>query len=53
LLNGKIADDVPHIGGLKVAKAQSEIIRLLDERGLLIKSESITHVQEQKVLCIV
>jgi len=43
LPNGKIADDVPHIGGLKVAAAQTEIIRLLDERGLLIKSESITH----------
>ncbi|MCL1882216.1 MAG: valine--tRNA ligase [Defluviitaleaceae bacterium] len=41
--NGKIADDVPYIGGLKIAAAQTEIIRLLDERGLLIKSESITH----------
>jgi len=43
LPNGKIADDAPHIGGLKIAKAQAEIISLLDERGLLIKSESITH----------
>ena len=41
--NGKIADYVPYIGGLKIAAAQTEIIRLLDERGLLIKSEAIIH----------
>ena len=43
LPNGKIADDVPYIGGLRVDAAQKEIMRLLDERGLLLKSETITH----------
>ena len=43
LSNGIIADDVPFISGLRVAAAQKEIIRLLDERGLLIKSEDISH----------
>ena len=41
--NGHIADDVPFVGGLYVAAAQKEIIRLLDERGLLLKSETIAH----------
>jgi len=40
---GKIADDVPHIAGLRVPAAQKEIIRVLDERGLLLKSEPISH----------
>ena len=43
LPNGKISDDVPFIGGLRVAAAQKEIIRLLGENGLLYKSEAITH----------
>jgi len=43
LPNGKIAEDVPFIGGLRVAAAQKEIIRLLDQQGLLYKSETITH----------
>ena len=43
LPNGTIADDVPYIGGLDIAGAQKEIIHLLDERGLLNKSEKITH----------
>ena len=41
--DGQIAEDVPFIGGLNVTAAQKEIIRLLDERGLLIKSETIIH----------
>jgi valyl-tRNA synthetase len=41
--NGHIADDVPFLGGLYVSAAQKEIIRLLAEQGLLIKSETITH----------
>jgi len=41
--NGYIADNVPFIGGLNVVAAQKEIIRLLDERGLLFKSETINH----------
>ena len=41
--NGNIADDVPFIGGLSVAAARKETVRLLDARGLLFKSETITH----------
>ena len=43
LPDGRIADDVPFIGGLGIQSAHKEIIRLLDERGLLLKSETITH----------
>jgi len=43
LPDGNIADDVPLIGGLSVIAARIEIIRLLGERGLLNKSEAITH----------
>ncbi|MCK9478679.1 MAG: valine--tRNA ligase [Firmicutes bacterium] len=43
LQNGKIAEDVPFIGGLNIAAAQKEMIRLLDEQNLLCKSETITH----------
>ena len=41
--DGNIADDVPFVGGLSVPAAQKEIVKLLDERGLLYKSETITH----------
>lgn len=41
--NGKIADYVPFIGGKKVSKAREEIIELLKENNLLIKSETIDH----------
>jgi len=43
LPNGKISEDVPFIGGLRIPAAHKEIIRLLDEKGLLNKSEAITH----------
>ncbi len=43
LPSGHIAEDVPFIGGLKVTAARKEIIRLLQEKGLLLKSELITH----------
>jgi len=43
LPNGKIAADVPLISGLGIKAAQKEIIRLLDDKGLLLKSEVITH----------
>ena len=39
----RIVEDVPFIGGLNVKAARKEIIRLLDEAGLLQKSEQITH----------
>ncbi len=41
--NGYIDNDVPLIGNLKVLQARKEIIRLLNENNLLIKSENITH----------
>ena len=43
LPNGYIVDDVPLIGGFKVIAARKEIIRLLEENNLLLKSEDITH----------
>lgn len=43
LQNGFIAEDVPYIGGLRIITARKEIARLLDENGLLLKSEVITH----------
>lgn len=42
--NGNIADEVPFIGGLYVKKARKEIIRLLEEKGLLLKTEPIKHM---------
>ena len=41
--DGSIAADVPFIGGMSVETAKAEIIRLLGEKGLLLKSETITH----------
>ncbi len=41
--NGRIAEDVPHIGGMDVFSARGAIVRLLNERGLLLQSETITH----------
>ena len=43
LPDGRIAEDTPYIGGMNVAAAQKEIIRILNERGLLRKSETIVH----------
>lgn len=42
--NGTIAKDVPYIAGMKVKEARREIIRLLEEKGLLIRSEKIKHI---------
>lgn len=42
--NGYIANDVPFIGGLYVKKARKEIIRLLNDEGLLLKTEPIKHM---------
>ncbi|MCI8331478.1 MAG: valine--tRNA ligase [Clostridiales bacterium] len=44
LADGTIAADVPFIAGMKVKAARKEIVRLLDEKGLLLKSEKITHM---------
>lgn len=43
LPNGFISDDVPFIGGLRVSAARKEVIKILDDKGLLLKSENITH----------
>lgn len=43
LSDGKIAEDVPFIGGLKIQAARKEIIRLLEEANLLLRTEKITH----------
>lgn len=42
--NGNIADEVPFIGGLYIKKARKEIIRLLKEKRLLLKTEPIKHM---------
>ena len=39
----KSPEDVPFIGGLKTQAARKEIIRLLEQKSLLIKSEQLTH----------
>ncbi|MBQ7810625.1 MAG: valine--tRNA ligase [Clostridia bacterium] len=41
--DGRINADIEFIGGMKAEKARNEIIRLLDEKGKLIKQEAITH----------
>ena len=43
LTDGVISSQVPHIGGLPVKKAREQMIALLNEKGLLVKSERITH----------
>lgn len=49
--NGKIAEEVPFIGGLTAAAAREKIIELLKEGGLLKKSESITHIVSTHERC--
>ncbi|MCL2406056.1 MAG: valine--tRNA ligase [Defluviitaleaceae bacterium] len=43
LPDGKIAEDVPFIGGMRILPAQKEIVRILGEQGLLVKFEPIVH----------
>lgn len=42
--DGTIASDVPYISGLNVAAARKSIVCLLEEKGLLHKSERLNHV---------
>jgi valyl-tRNA synthetase len=49
--NGKIAEEVPFIGGLTASAAREEIIEFLKEGGLLKKSESITHTVSTHERC--
>ncbi len=41
--NGTIVENTPFIGGMKTEEARKKVINLLDEKGLLLKSESISH----------
>lgn len=43
LANGRISKEVSYIGDMKVKAARDEIIRLLKEKGFLIKSEELIH----------
>lgn len=43
LPDGKLSPDVPYIGGLRVTAARAEILRLLAERGLLLRQEQLLH----------
>ena len=42
--DGRIAADTAFIGGMKVREARETIIRLLGERGLLAKQETLDHM---------
>ncbi len=42
-LAGRIEEEVPFIGGMKVKEARNELIRILKENKLLIKQEEICH----------
>lgn len=41
--NGRISSEVPFIGNLSIKKARAEIVRLLEEKGLISKREDIIH----------
>lgn len=44
LPNGIIASDVPYIAGMNILDARLEIVRLLKENNLLLRSEKISHM---------
>ena len=43
LPDGKIAEEVPLIGAMQIQDARKKIIRIMADKGLLIKSEQLTH----------
>ena len=43
LPDGKLAPEVPYIGGLRVKAARAEILRRLQENGLLLRAEQLSH----------
>lgn len=49
--DGYIDETVPFIGGLKVKVARKEIIQLLNENRLIIKSETINHTVSTHERC--
>lgn len=40
---GKISTETPYIGGMSVRQAREEIVNRLEEAGLILKKEPITH----------
>lgn len=42
--DGTISENVAFIGGMRISQARAHIIALLQERGLLVKQEEITHM---------
>ncbi|MCL2096052.1 MAG: valine--tRNA ligase [Oscillospiraceae bacterium] len=40
---GKISDEAEFIAGLRIKAARKEIVRLLEENNLIVKSENISH----------
>lgn len=49
--DGRIGEDVPYIGGMKVLSARERIIELLRENNLLIKSEVMAHTVSTHERC--
>ncbi len=41
--DGRISEGVPFLSGLKIADARAKMLTLLEEKGLLLKSEKIRH----------
>ena len=41
--DGRMGEDVPYLSGLRVKQARKEIIRLLEEAGLLLSAEPVIH----------
>ncbi len=50
-VDGRIYEEVPFIGGMKVLKARETIIDLLKENDLLRKSETISHTVSSHERC--
>lgn len=44
LPDGTIHENVPFIGGMNIKKAREHIIKLLQENGLLVKQETMSHM---------
>ncbi|WP_139160920.1 class I tRNA ligase family protein, partial [Acinetobacter baumannii] len=44
LPDGTIQETVPYIGGMKVKAARTHIAALLEQKGLLVKREEISHM---------
>lgn len=49
--DGKVSDDVEQFAGMRIEDARKAIIAALEEQGLLIKQESITHATNVHERC--